>query len=250
MSSVQTRQAPLVILRDDARIARLAKRGQQASLVGLVFLLGGFVLVFVSNAPNLILLQLVALLIGFVISQAGAYLLNRYGRSPRPDQVLDDALRGAARGGRLYHFALPSPHILLAPAGLVVFNLKFQGGRISVSGRRWRQTGLGLRRFFGQEGLGNPTKEVETMLASLTRFIREQAPEVADQELPIGALIVFTAKSRDNLDLAGSDIPAMHASKVKGFLRQKSDGQRLTDEAYSALQAAFDRKAGQPADDA
>ena len=228
------------IIRDEERVEKMRKRSQQATLVGFVFLIGGFILVFIE-IQNLFLFQLIALLAGWILSQIGIYLAHRYARSPRPDEVLDQAVKPAARNLRMYHFVLPASHVLLAPAGPIVFNLKYQSGDISAYGDKWRQKGIGFRRFFGQEGLGNPAKETEKMVANLAGYIREHAPEV--EEVPIGAMIVFTSKDIKNLEVSESSFPAMHFSKVKGFLRQKGLSKPLPTSDYEALLDAFDAAA-------
>lgn len=234
----------MIIYRDENRIEALKKRGARVSLIGFLALAGGFVLLFMQEqlGPNVILYQTVALVFGFVLTQYGLYLQHRYARSPRPDEVLDDALKGAAKDDVLYHYVLPAPHVLLTPAGPIVFNLKYQTGVIRADDDRWSQKGLGFRRFFGQEGLGNPTREAEKMIRALAGHISRNAPDV--EEVPIGAMIVFTSKNQDELDVSGSRIPAMHYSKVKGFLRQQGKGDPLPKEDYEALRAAFDEAAG------
>ena len=229
------------IIRDENRIEKMKKRSQQATLVGFLFLIGGFVLVFIDEVFNLFLFQLLALLIGWILSQVGIYLAHRYVRSPRPDEILDEAVKPAARQGRMYHFVLPAPHVLLTKAGPVVFNLKYQSGDIAADGDKWKQKGIGFRRFFGQEGLGKPTREVQTMIENLAGFIRKNAPEV--DEVPIGAMIVFTSKNIKNLDVADSTIPAMHFSKVKGFLKDKGKRKPIPSSDYEAIKAAFDQAA-------
>lgn len=231
----------MIIYRDEERLAKLKKRGQQVSIVGFLLLLGGFVLVFIT-IQYLILFQTLALVGGFALTQYGLYLQHRYARSPRPDEVLDDAVKSVARDGVMYHYVLPAPHVLLTPAGPIVFVLKFQIGIIHAEGDKWSQKGLGFRRFFGQEGLGNPTREAEKMVKSLAGFISQQAPEI--EEVPIAAMIVFTSKNKDELDVSGSRIPAMHFSKVKGFLKQQGKGNPLPEAEYEALRQAFDEAAG------
>jgi hypothetical protein len=139
--------------------------------------------------------------------------------------------------------------VLLTPAGPIVFNLKYQSGNIVAQGDKWKQSGIGLRRFFGQEGLGNPNRETESMWKALANFIRKNAPEVEEQigELPIAAMIVFTTKGIKNVQ--DSSIPAMHVSKVRGFLKQRGRGEPLPEETYRVLRAAFDREADGLVDD-
>ena len=231
----------MVVIRDEDRIARLKKLSQITSTVGFLFLAGGFILLFLDN-PNRILYQTLALILGWLIAQIGMYLSHRYARSPRPDEVLDEAVKPVARDGRMYHYILPAPHVLLSKAGPIVFVLKYQTGRISAEGERWKQQGIGFRRIFGQEGLGNPAKDAESMVKALAGFIRKHAPDV--EEVPVGAMIVFTSKNIDSLDLKNSTIPAMHSTKVKGFLRQKGVGDALPKKTYRSLRAAFDEAAG------
>ena len=57
-------------------------------------------------------------------------------------------------------------------------------------------------------------------------------------------MIVFTTKNIDSLELDGSTIPAMHASKLKGYMRQKGPGEPLPRAEYEALRKAFDEAAG------
>ncbi|MGD2048171.1 MAG: hypothetical protein PVH03_01685 [Chloroflexota bacterium] len=229
------------ILRDEEYVDKQKRRGRQASLIGFIFLLGGFVLVFV-NVQYLVLFQLVALLIGFGLSQYGLYLTQRFGRSPRPDEVLDDALKSVTRDGRLYHYILPAPHVLLTKAGPIVFVLKYQTGNIVADGDDWRQTGIGFRRFFGQEGLGDPTKEADKAVSAMAGYINQHAPEL--DEVLIAPMIVFTSKNIKNLDVDDSNIPAMHFSKVKGFLRQKGLGDPMPKSDFDTLRTAFDQAAG------
>jgi hypothetical protein len=139
---------------------------------------------------------------------------------------------------------LPAPHVLLLPDGIIVFVAKYQAGNITADGDKWKQKGVGLRKFFGQEGLGNPTREAVIMIGNIAGYIRKHAPSVQDKDIPIAPLIVFTTKGLTTLDLKRSRIPAMHYTKVKGFLRQqRKQSQPMLQEDYEAIRAAFDKKA-------
>lgn len=235
----------MVVLRDERRIARMKQIGQWASLGGMLLLIGGLVMAFtaLNGSSSLVFYQLLALLGGWMLSQLGIYLAHRYVRDPRPDQVLDQQVKKVARDGRFYHFLLPAPHVLLMPQGIIVFIAKFQSGNVTVQDDKWRQSGVGMRRFFGQEGLGNPTREAESAVAAVANYLRKNAPGV--EEVRIAPVIVFTTKEAGELDLKGSTIPAMHYAKVKSFLRQqRSKGVKPMPEAdYDAIKAAFDKKA-------
>ncbi|MCP5098314.1 MAG: NERD domain-containing protein [Chloroflexi bacterium] len=230
----------MTIIRDEKRIERLNRISKGTSFLGIGSLVGGMILAF-TNIPNALGFQLFALGTGWIMSQIGIYLAHRYVRDPRPDQILDKALGKVTRKGRLYHYLLPAPHVLLMETGIIVLVAKYQTGQISVNEDKWMQKGLGMRRFFGQESLGNPTREAEDSIKAIAHYIHKNAPEI--EEVPIGALIVFTTVNPKELDISESRIPAMHHSKVKGYLRRKRRNQPLPDGYYEALQAAFDQKA-------
>ncbi len=233
----------MIILRDEKRIQRMALIAKIFSYGGMAILLAGLALIFVvDDFERVIWLQMGALFVGWLAAQVGIYLSPRYVRSPRPDEVLDETLQKWAKNGRLYHYLLPAPHVLLTRQGVIVFNLRPNIGKISVDENdKWRQSGGIFRRLFGQEPLGNPTSEIDKMVEAMAGYIRQNAPTV--EELPIGALIVFTTKGATELDLENSTIPAMHATKVKGFLRQQKR-EPLPKADYDALRAAFDEKVG------
>lgn len=230
----------MVILRDDKKIERYRQISRYTSFIGIAALLAGLGFLF-WGGENALLYQLLALGFGWAISQVGIYLGHRYVRTPRPDEILDDILKHVARDGRLYHYILPASHVLLLPSGIIIFNAKYQVGRISVEGDKWTQSGVGLRKYFGQEGLGNPSKEADRLVGAMANYIRKNAPDV--DEVPIAPIIVFTTKKIESLDTENSRIPAMHYSKLRGFLRQKKDTLPPMDPAdYAAIRAAFDKK--------
>ena len=116
------------IIRDDTLVARRKRIGQIASLVGIGIIGGGLVFTWVGPnqdvSPQLLLyVPLATLVVGFILSNIGMYFTNRWGRSPRPDEVLDKSLKGMNRAYRLYHFVLPAPHVLLTPSGPVVLTV-------------------------------------------------------------------------------------------------------------------------------
>ncbi len=231
----------MIILRDEKRIERMRRIAKIVSFGGLGIMAASAILALSRQYyERYILVILVAMFIGWIAAQIGIYLTPRYVQSPRPDEILDEALRKVAKNGRLYHYLLPAPHVLLTPQGVIVFNLRPNVGRISVDGDVWHQSGGIIKRLLGQEPIGNPTKELEKMVEAMGSYIRKYAPSI--EEVPIGALIVFTTKGATELDLKESRLPAMHYTKVKGFLRQqKRDPLPKAD--YEALLAAFNEKA-------
>ncbi len=233
----------MVVIRDEKRIARLGRLAQILSFAGLGVLIAGLLLIFITEDVNVFIYQMIALVIGFILSQFGLHFAHRYLRRPRMDQALDKAAgKFARKDGRLYHYLLPANHVLLLPTAVVVLVAKFQTGRISADGDVWQQKGLGMRGLFGREGLGNPGREADVATARMEAYIEENVPQAAD--VPVIPVIVFTAQNVDSLEVKDSRVPAVHASKLSGALRQQTINLKaMPGEVYEALRAAFDAEA-------
>ncbi len=228
------------IIRNEKLINRNAQIGRWVSLTSLVILAGGMYISF--RQPEKVGLSLSALLLGFVLSQMGIYYTNRWGRSPRPDQELDAALKGFGKRYTLYHYTTPVAHLLVGPVGIWVLIPKPQRGRITYEKNRWRKRGGGVLgaylALFAQEGLGRPTLELASEISSLTKFLRKKLP---DQELPpIQAALVFT-HPEVKVDADNAPAPTLPAKKLKEFLRKVAKENPLPeaeiDKINQALQA-------------
>ncbi|MGB1249643.1 MAG: hypothetical protein ACPG8W_03355 [Candidatus Promineifilaceae bacterium] len=229
------------VYRNDAKIKRYKTIAQGASLLGLSVLGVGLYLSFQGD-PEMATIQLVTLLVGILLWQVSLYFSNTYVNSPRPDELLDDALRAASYKSHVYHYSLPLNHVMLTRSGPVAFVIKNQSGKISVSGDkgdRWKRSGMNLRRFLGQEpALGNPTREASVAIGELVKFIKEKAPEI--DEIPIGSIIIFTdPQVKATLNITESGMPALHISDLKAYIR-KQLGRPLPPEKYRRLRTIFE----------
>src|SRR4030065_985294 len=104
------------IIINERLVRRNARIGQVSSIVGLLVLAGGMYISFARQ--EYFGLSLAALLLGFTLSQVGIYFGNRWGRRPRPDEVLSQALKGLDGRYALYHYTTPTPNLLVGPAGI------------------------------------------------------------------------------------------------------------------------------------
>jgi len=80
------------VITNDRLIKRNSRIGQIATVSGLLVLVGGMVIAF--RNPNSASISWLALIAGFALSQIGLYFGNRWGRHPRPDELLDQGLKG------------------------------------------------------------------------------------------------------------------------------------------------------------
>jgi len=210
------------IITNDKLVKRNKRIAQIASISGLVVLVGGMIISFQNQ--ELINYSFGALIVGFILSQIGIYFTSRWGRSPRPDELLNQALKGLDSKYEIYHYTTPASHFLVGPAGLWVLLPRHQRGVISLYKGRWRHSGGGFMqtylKLFGQESLGRPDLEIQNDIDHIQKFLSSKFPELALPEIQ-GAL-VFT---NDQVDIQISEddappAPTLQLNKLKEFIRK------------------------------
>ena len=183
---------------------------------------------------------MVALIVGFTLTQIGMYMGNKYGRSPRPDEKIDAGLKGLQNEFSIYHYSTPVSHLLVGPAGVWVLMAYHQRGQVAFKKNRWHMSGggfmQGYMRIFGQEGLGRPDYDIEGEVSALKKYLSKQMDE---GEIPdIYAVIVFTSDGVE-IDAADAPIPALKIKQLKEFIRQKGKGKLINQTQLTAVRAAL-----------
>ena len=209
------------ITKNDKLINRNSKIGTFLSLGALVVLGLGM---YISIArQDLFIYALIALLLGFTMTQVGMYMGNRFSRKPRPDEKLDAGLKGLTGDYTIYHYNTPASHLLVGPAGLWLLFPYHQRGHVVYRKNRWQMSGGGFMqsymRIFGQEGLGRPDIEIDKETESLKKFLSKHMEE--GEVPPINSLLVFTSDEVE-IDSEGANVPALKVKQLKDFIRQKA----------------------------
>ncbi len=226
------------IITNEKLIKRNSTIGNWTSLSALVVLGAGMFLSL--KRPDLFIYALLALLLGFTLTQVGMYMGNRYGRRPRPDEQLDAGLKGLPGDYTMYHFKTPASHVLVGPAGVWVLMPYHQRGQVVFKKKRWQMSGGGFMqsymRIFGQENLGRPEIEIENETNGLQRFLTKHLEE--SQVPEIKPLLVFTNEA---VEISADDapIPAMKLKQVKDFIRQKAKERPISALQLAAVKAAL-----------
>lgn len=219
-------------------IKRRGRLGMIASLSGIGVLALGMV---ASFRPEIAWVSLIALVLGFALAQFGSYNLRRWGRSPRPDQVLEEGMKGFDDRYHLYAWTLPAPYVLLSPQGVYTLTTRDQTGQVSVTGSTWKsKLTLGrLLSIFAQEGLGNPTLDAQGQAAKLGAWIKGKLP---DLNVEVQPAIVFI-DPRAQLVVDAPTVPVTDPKGIKKWLRSAGKGQNLRSVDLRALEELFDAHA-------
>ena len=219
---------------NDKLIKQRGRTGTYASFAGLAVLVVGMV---ASFQMKYLWVSLGAILVGFGLAQYGSYSLRRWGRSPRPDEVLVASLKGFDDRYHFYAWSLPVPYVLLGPQGVYAFTTRDQTGAISVTGSRW-QSKLTVTRIltvFAQEGLGNPTSEALDAANRLNTWIKSKLPDNTTKVEPI---IVFIDE-RAQVQATEPTVPVLDAKSIKKWLRGGGKTTNLKAAEFKALEQLF-----------
>ena len=226
------------IIKNEKLIQRNGKIGQAVSLGALIVLGIGMYISF--SKPEWITYSVICLILGFIMSQVGMFMGGRWGRSPRPDEKLDTALKGLHSDFNIYHYSSPVNHLLVGPSGAWVLLPYHQRGKISYEKNRWKMRGGGFlqsyMRIFGQEGLGRPDLEAENEVQILKKFL---AKKMDESDIPeIKPILVFTTDDVE-LDAGDSPIAALKLKQLKEFMRQGGKSRMLSSQQITELTNLF-----------
>lgn len=229
------------IIKNEKLITRNSKIGQWLNL-GSLGVLGLGIYISVTR-PELFIVSLVSLLIGYIMSQVSMYMGNRWGRSPRPDEKIDAGLKGMHSEFNMYHYSTPVPHLLVGPAGVWVLLPYHQRGKALYEKSRWKIKGggflQGYMRIFGQESIGRPDLEAESDIQLVRKFLLKHMDESAVPE--IKAVLVFT-NDQIEIEASESPIPALKLKQLKDFMRQTSKNRVLSNQKITEITSLFPKE--------
>ena len=224
---------------NEKMVKRNAKIGRYTSLGALVVLGIGLYLTF--KMPDRFAFSLAALLIGFFMSQVGIHFTNRWGRSPRPDEVIDKSMKGLGREYTMYHYVTPVSHLLIGPSGIWTIIPYFQSGIVTFEKNRWRARGGGFlqsyMRLFGQDNIGRPDLESEAQKTSAIRYLKRLLPE--GTEIPTVNAVMLFANPKVELKVEQTPIPALTPKDIKDFLREKGKDKVISETMLSSIRNAL-----------
>lgn len=207
---------------NDKLIKRNHLLGNIFSIGALVILAVGFFLPGGDSSITRSILALVCLIVGFVAFQVGNYFVNRWGKSPRSDEILTQSLKGLDDKYSLYHYETSISHLLIGPPGVIALLPYGQNGTLIFDPKKkeWKQHGGNIfLKFFGQEGLGKPNAEAMIEQRDVISFLERNGMN-AEMAKP-AALLVFT-NAKAEIQGEGSPTPYVTAAKLKDFVRKKA----------------------------
>ena len=140
---------------------KLIKKRKILSQVILYFSMAMLTLGFLwslsdSNKSQLTYAYLI-LIPAYLLVQVSIYMANKWGRSPRPDEIVASSLKGLNNQYTLYNYMTDVPHMLIGPAGVYLILPYYHSGTISYNAEKQHYQQKGgpgfFSRTFAQEGI-------------------------------------------------------------------------------------------------
>jgi hypothetical protein len=219
---------------NEEMVLRGGRLGQLATFFASVMVLGALLVSFTEYR----IMTFVLIAFGVAMWTVGARGQGQATREPQFVRKLTETLSEFDDRYRLYHHVLPVDHVLLTPHGVFVLVLRGLDGRIRCFKDKWVRD-LTLRRalrFFSEESLGNPTKEMLQDVERLRKYIEEHAPEVNAE---IQGLVVFL-NPEAHLEVTTASVPVLPLRRLKSHIRKASAPSELPAETLSALTKLFE----------
>lgn len=194
------------------------KRNSRLMIVaGLLLFVASFPLLTV---PSLIIFSYVTLIAGFLVFNSGMQGTAKWSHRPRPDEIIDNALRRLNDRYTLIHYpevrGFRPEHVMVYPGGLVVITSRETYGTIQVNGNKWKKAGKLLSFLsFGGPQLGNPTHDNQRQIAALEAFL--ESHELRGEDL-IDGMITFTHPKAD-VEVVESNLTVVKADELLDAIR-------------------------------
>lgn len=229
------------LVRNEKHISRNKLIGRILTFASLGVLGLGLFLAF-KKEMTFILYSYVCLIVGFLLTQIGLNFVNRYGRSPRYDEILGTAFEKLRHEYTYYVYSTPLPMLLLGPCCVWLPIPVNATGEISYQDGKWvHKTRNRIQKLMGQDSVGKPDREVAEASATLSKFLVEKGIPV-DQHPELKPILVVYLKETQLGDVATAPYPVVELEELKRYIR-RMDREACTDpislEVASKLQKAL-----------
>ncbi len=215
---------------------RLVRRN---SLFGKILTWGGLAIVVGSvvislQSPQELNPYVFGGFLGVFATQFGTILSNRWGRSPRLDEIISDGLKGLDDRFAVFHYILRADHALFTPNGNFALIPRTEEGVIEFRDGKWVQQRekRGFLRRGGSREITGLDRQALSVAAKLQRRLRKSFPEEA---LPDVQPVLVFLHSEANVQVQDSLLPAVHVKKLKGGLRRLPKSKGITREQIDDL---------------
>jgi len=218
------------------KLIKKNKRISQIVLyIALALLLIGFLVTINNKDLSQTLYAYLILIPAYILVQISIYMANRWGRSPRPDEIVQQSLKGLDDRFILYTYTTKIPFLLIGPAGLLIIKPYHQSGTITYNTDKQKfeqkKGGNFLTRLFGQEGIPDIFKESNYYLQQFDKY---KSDLKLDFEIKPKVVNIFYSEKAD-IQARNAPEATIHADRLKDFIRQQSKPAVLSEDEVKKI---------------
>ena len=228
---------------DHKAVKRNAIIGKILRWTSLGCMLIGLLAVFsqeVAENPGLFSVFFSIMLLGILLSSVSAYFTTRFGKSPRPDELIDKAFKGLDDRYHIIHYKSSIPHLLISPSGVWSITPTFVDGDIFYDdkNKKWihKKNSL-INRFLSKEYFPNPSNDLKSYSKEFRKALKSNN---IDSNLELNSLIILMNK---NANLNGENeienLLILPFEKVKDKFRKIAKTKDQQSEVIDKLVSIF-----------
>lgn len=227
------------IITNEPLIKRNSLIARYTRIAALLVLAGGLILSFPSqNSAQYFYLAVLALPIGFILSQISFYFSNRFSFPPLPHHVIETNLKGLDDRYSLYNYKSPVSHLLVGPSGVWIILPYRAGGTIVYEKNRWKQKGGSMfLKIFGQENLGRPDMDVKLNTEEVQKMLRKNLPEGVEVP-PVKTVLMFIGR-KVQVDAENAPVATILPKKLKETVRRAAKESIVSPEQINLIRSSL-----------
>ena len=218
---------------------RLIQRNKRISQIvlysALALLVIGLIWSFTGADRTQYTIAYIILIPAYILVQISIYLANKWGRSPRPDEIIGLSLKGLNDQYTLYNYDTGVPHLLVGPAGVWIIKPYHQFGTITFNtGKNQYELKGGanfIAKLFGQESLSNIENESKIARRDFEDYKKKNNISF-DVEPKI--VNIFFSEKADVIAKNAHEI-TIHSDKLKEMIRSQAKLNPLRDEKINQI---------------
>lgn len=216
-------------------INRNKKISQAVLYFSLALLVLGLVWSLTSPTVTQTQFSYLVLIPAYILVQVSIYMANRWGRSPRPDEIIAQSLKGLPDLYTLYNYNAGIPHLLVGPGGLWIIKPYHHSGEITYDADRGKFTQKGgpfiISKLFAQESLPNILHDSKLVKRQFGAFIEKNHLKFSVE--PKVANIFYSEKAK--LIARNAPEPTMSSVKFKDFIRSQAKQNPMSNEVIKEV---------------
>ncbi len=220
----------------DIKLIKRNKLFTQITLYAAIGLIAiGLLMSLTNKEYTQVYLSYLVLLPAYVLMQINVLMTNKWGRTPRVDQIVTHSLKGLDNKYSLFHYTTPVSHLLVGPAGIWIIKPYHQHGTIvyDENKKKYLQKGGGnfLTKLFAMDTLSDIERESDRQISNLEKYFIKIG--LKDHPKPTIVNVFFHPDAK--IQAKNAPELTINIDKLKDLIRQAVKKSPVRDEIINKI---------------